>query len=330
MEKVIVYGLGRAWNKLKTTISNAYDIVGYVDENKSISNEIMDTDELLRQEFDYILITPMGCKCEIINHLRELGIKEEKLIPYLGENIFIDKKSVCCNGDELIAKLEKCKIYLKTLSDEAVFKEIFISREYDIAIPGDISVIDIGMNVGISSIFFALKDEVKSVYGFEPFENTYEDALRNIENCAEKEKIHPYKLGLSNKSESMVVNYNNADSESMSIVVDNKGDRCIEVEIVDAGDQLKDIIIEEKSLGRRIVCKIDCEGSEYDIFESLEKASLIRKIDAFLIEWHYWDDDRITKILMKNDYIFMKNYANNKRGHIIAWKDYINVGDNND
>ena len=42
--------------------------------------------------------------------------------------------------------------------------------------------------------------------------------------------------------------------------------------------------------------KIDCEGSEFQVFESLEKAGLLDKITAFMVEWHrvYEGKDQLT------------------------------------
>lgn len=321
MEKIIVYGLGIVWSRIRRTISNKYEIIGYADKKNSISGkEIWKPEELVDKDFDYILITPRGCKIEIMDELEQLGIDRAKLIPYFGENKYIDKKQIYRVGNEIVAELESCKLHIKTFSDEAVFKEVFIDRGYSLEGLGDFSVIDIGMNVGFTSIFFAMQDEVKNVYGFEPFSRTYQDALENIRDCDAKDKIHTFNCALSNQPGRMTVNYDLNDSESMSIVVDNKGEASEEIAIEDAGEQLTQIIKSEIENGRHVVCKMDCEGSEYAIFESLDKVGLIQKIDVFLLEWHILDDDTIADYLKKYGFIFIKDYSCDNMGHIIAWK----------
>jgi hypothetical protein len=39
---------------------------------------------------------------------------------------------------------------------------------------------------------------------------------------------------------------------------------------------------------KAVFLKIDCEGSEFAIMQSLERAGLLILIDAIMIEWHKW------------------------------------------
>lgn len=60
--------------------------------------------------------------------------------------------------------------------------------------------------------------------------------------------------------------------------------RELEIEIKDAGEFLKPIFDKHKE--DCIVLKIDCEGSEYDILESINKHNLLNNVSAVLLEWH--------------------------------------------
>ena len=67
-------------------------------------------------------------------------------------------------------------------------------------------VIDIGMNVGIASLFFATLPHVEKVYAFEPFKAPYLRAMDNFKlNPALSAKIQAYNFGLSNKFEELDV-----------------------------------------------------------------------------------------------------------------------------
>ena len=60
------------------------------------------------------------------------------------------------------------------------------------------------------------------------------------------------------------------------------------IEIRDAAVELKPLIADTKNRGLGVVIKVDCEGSEFPIFEALEQNGLFKDIDALMIEWHKW------------------------------------------
>jgi hypothetical protein len=37
-----------------------------------------------------------------------------------------------------------------------------------------------------------------------------------------------------------------------------------------------------------VVVKVDCEGSEFPIFDVLDKKDLVKEARVFVIEWHKW------------------------------------------
>jgi hypothetical protein len=46
------------------------------------------------------------------------------------------------------------------------------------------------------------------------------------------------------------------------------------------------IIEDAKAKHLDIVAKIDCEGSEFAVFEALETAGLLSEVSVFMVEWH--------------------------------------------
>ena len=78
-------------------------------------------------------------------------------------------------------------------------------------------------------------------------------------------------------------------------------------------------------MGLEIVVKMDCEGSEFPIFEDLEVRGLIGKIRIFMIEWHkWWSHDKtgfdLVRPLLANgfDILDQTNVANPHAGMIYA------------
>ncbi len=49
-----------------------------------------------------------------------------------------------------------------------IFTDIFNNDNYNMNIGADSIIVDIGMNVGIATLFFALKQNVKKIYSYEP------------------------------------------------------------------------------------------------------------------------------------------------------------------
>jgi len=73
----------------------------------------------------------------------------------------------------------------------------------------------------------------------------------------------------------------------------------VPLSIRDAATTLGPIIEAALARGRRIVMKIDCEGSEFQIFDSLERAGLLDKITAVMVEWHRVFDGKSQHTLME-------------------------------
>ena len=58
------------------------------------------------------------------------------------------------------------------------------------------------------------------------------------------------------------------------------------IELRDACRELRTIIGDANERGLGVVVKVDCEGSEFPIFEVIERGDLFESIDAVMMEWH--------------------------------------------
>jgi hypothetical protein len=60
------------------------------------------------------------------------------------------------------------------------------------------------------------------------------------------------------------------------------------IELRDAARELKKLTADAHRDGLGVFVKMDCEGSEFPIFEALEREDLLRSIDVIAMEWHIW------------------------------------------
>ena len=125
-------------------------------------------------------------------------------------------------------------------------------------------VIDIGMNVGISSLYFSNLEQVDRVYAFEPFLPTYSLAVLNFElNKHLALNIKPNNYGLGFKKESLTVKYNSENKGINSSLIDNpriQSGTKEKILIKPAYNIILEII--KQNPQKEFIIKIDTEGYE--------------------------------------------------------------------
>lgn len=194
-----------------------------------------------------------------------------------------------------------------------IIEEIFKNEEYHFDLGADVVVIDIGMNIGLASLYFALRADVKAVYGFEPFRPTFDQALFNFKinpRCAGK--IHPCNYGLGDAEKELTLEYYSRTPGRMSTVKaigeihpDHKYETRLEtVQIKNAAAEIHSIL--ERHRGTKIVLKCDTEGAEKEIFESLDAAGVLKDIDVVLLEYHFSYDAALLDILRRYGFASFK------------------------
>jgi FkbM family methyltransferase len=190
-------------------------------------------------------------------------------------------------GNDVILNVAGLSFYARSYDDLRFIDEIFFQSAYNFVLQNDTCVIDIGMNIGLVSMLFASKEVVKEVHSFEPFKSTYNRAIRNLSlNPDLSAKISANNFGLAETDEETTVFiYDESDSGCFSIRGSTSGNPA-HIVVRNAATVLQPIIAEAKSKNRDVIAKVDCEGSEFPIFEVLEKNNLLKDISAFMVEWH--------------------------------------------
>ena len=152
---------------------------------------------------------------------------------------------------------------------------VFFQKVYDFLPVYDKIVIDIGANIGDSSIYFALKG-AKKVIAIEPLPKNFQLAKKNIQLNNLNNKIDLLLSGCSNKQGFLVI-----DEEKVGAGSDlKKSISGTEIPLITLAD-----IVSKYDISSAVL-KLDCEGCEYDIIMTTDK-SILTKFTHIQVEYHY-------------------------------------------
>lgn len=195
-----------------------------------------------------------------------------------------------------------------TFDNFYVVQELFADGVYNINMNDPKRVIcDVGMNVGVASLYFAAQPSTTKVYSYEPFPSTYQRALNNFEqNPAYKHKIVPHNAGVGGSAAELEVPMIIGESAVMStsdfFIEKMKTDQTQKIKV--AIEDIKKILpqIMQNHPGESVILKLDCEGAEYDIIDQLNQTGLIKKISMIVIEWHMKGYESLNNTLVANNF----------------------------
>lgn len=201
------------------------------------------------------------------------------------------------------------KIIVRIQDNVGVLTETFLKHAYFFTGNETFTVIDVGMNVGIPTLFFASLPWVKEVYGYELVPNTFDWANQNfLLNPILNDKIFAFSHGLAADDNELLIPeaYDGAVGASATdFVVQQQNVQYpwntgkTKVTVRNAETVIRNIINRSKN---RIVLKLDCEGAEYEIIELLSRKKLLQNISILMIEWHLRGPQIIIDILNENGF----------------------------
>lgn len=182
------------------------------------------------------------------------------------------------------------------------------------------------MNVGWASLYFASQNNTKAVYAYEPFKINFQEALDNFRlNPELSTKINPFDYGLGGQEETITVEFDYSVKASIGVegipeeFKKNKAKSLVKEDILvkDVCQVLSPIFAQYEDID--FMAKIDCEGSEYDIFESLDQANFLRKFKIIVMEWHEKGPQKLEDYLRKNGFtVFSRRPKSKTIGMIYA------------
>lgn len=207
-----------------------------------------------------------------------------------------------------VLEVKGIRLNIDTFNNLGIFHEIYIEKLYNIHLPqNNCLFIDIGMNTGFATLLFANQPETKCVYSFEPFKQTFDHAVANINlNKNISNKIKTYNTGVSNESATLQVPQLEGGEASASTnkefieQLNLKSSGVVSVQVKGIIEILDEIIKENPDTA--IVMKVDCEGEEYNIFKKLDASGYVKKVSAFYLEWHFKGPEILNEILTRNNF----------------------------
>jgi FkbM family methyltransferase len=148
-----------------------------------------------------------------------------------------------------------------------IYWEIFLFKIYDLPEfkKEDITILDVGANIGLATLRFKMVYPQSEVYCFEPYKPHFELLNNNILN-SKFNNIYPYQFGLAGDKRHSLFYLHAKNSGAHSIYPEDLTFQTIEIDLID--------ITEALSYTRSGYCdllKLDCEGAEYEIILSIDK-----------------------------------------------------------
>ena len=190
----------------------------------------------------------------------------------------------------------KIKIRVKS-TDLMALTNVWMINEYDVdgfEINSSDIIIDVGAHIGLFSLLVSQFCKTGKIFSFEPIRENFDLLVSNLA-LNHIENVFPFNVGVSKKSGKLNLFLNN-DQSAHSIFP--KGSESITVEATSLQK-----IFDEKQISSCKLLKLDCEGAEYDIIDSLP-IEYLDKIQNMAIEYHLAD----TKPeLIKNLILKIKN-----------------------
>jgi FkbM family methyltransferase len=200
----------------------------------------------------------------------------------------IQKETVILAGSYRSPVVNGKKIFFNHINLPAFYTlmEVFYDKIYDrdfVKIEKDDVVVDIGANLGMFSVY-AQNFNPSKVVAVEPSPKEYECLEKNVSSF---NNIKCYKYAVSDKSGT--INFLLAEGGVSNRIYNpetqNNFFDAISQEIFVNAISLNDLIAQE-NLDKIDYLKVDCEGAEFEIFNSLDQSFLQNKIKKVAIEYH--------------------------------------------
>ena len=196
--------------------------------------------------------------------------------------------------------------------------EIFYDKVYErdfVKVSIDDIIVDIGANYGVFSLYSQMF-KPKKVYSVEPIKSTFENMKKNLSKygvfCINKAISNENgfgKFALTNVNGNNFL-LKNIDGYHPSEMIDEEIVETITI------DQL----ISDYEIPYIDFLKVDCEGGELDLFQTINKNYLKNNIKKIALEYHSMSiRDVVTEILTSNGFIIEDVLGSDEIGLIYAF-----------
>lgn len=166
----------------------------------------------------------------------------------------------------------ECPIYLNDHSDLAVFREVFLEREYSLPVKDETPrvILDLGSNVGFSVVRFALLFPEAVIIACEPDPKTFEKLIKNTATC---KGVRAHNVAITSTDGTISFFSHPESSMSSSLVERVSGQKSITVEA-----KTLDTLLKEEALDIVDLLKFDIEGAEYEAFKNFQGLTKVKRL----------------------------------------------------
>ncbi|HTT25182.1 MAG TPA: FkbM family methyltransferase [Candidatus Sulfotelmatobacter sp.] len=170
-------------------------------------------------------------------------------------------------------------IRLHELTDLKTFWQIFLRRVYHVE-ASDRTILDIGANVGLFSLYAARRAPTARVYAVEPFPSTFERLVEVVRDHHLIERVTCINCAITGNGETRLMRSDPLPSQRRALVPLGKGTSGIQVQ-----SKTLSTLLREQGLNRVDLVKMDIEGGEYEVLLSTSP-SVLRTIRRIALEYH--------------------------------------------
>ena len=161
-----------------------------------------------------------------------------------------------------------------------MYKEIWYRDAYGLRsapLPPGATVIDIGANIGMFSLYAAVVGRAARVFSYEPFPESFRLLCGNAEQNR-LDAIRAFRLAVAGDrgQRQLYVGL----GHGRNTLLGKPEQPCITVESVTLAD-----VFERERIDRCDLLKLDCEGAEYEILLQASR-SLLGRVDRVAMEYH--------------------------------------------
>ena len=271
--------------------------------------------------FHFLLRIPIG-KVVIRNSTVTLFFDNCTAAPFFLASLIENGWTILkTDGNEVVVgfgELVKFNLALNKKEGWHGLYDIFVKTVYGTDFK-DERVLDIGMNIADSSIYFAMKG-AKKVIGVEPIPSAFERANMNISASKMETIISPINMAVTCKGGpqlELIFSESASTVSTVDIKYNNILDYTtnkIKVKTTTLASLLEQFFPEGID-----VLKMDCEGCEYDILLN-EDEDIISKPKKIIIEFHNYPE--LIEYKLKSLGYSVNSTSNRKTGLLFASKNF--------
>jgi FkbM family methyltransferase len=185
------------------------------------------------------------------------------------------------SGEIIWGEIDKTYYFNNSLRElnYSPFIDLFYNDEYDgkIVINENDVVYDLGANVGVFTMW-ALSANAKQIYSFEPTNYLIPSLYETFHN--QHPRITIFDKAITGKHEIKQFNMGR-HSVGNSLYTDLGNPNAVDVQCINIEQ-----FIGENNLQQPTLMKVDIEGSEYEMFDSLTD-EFIKSVKTWIVEFHY-------------------------------------------